>query len=135
MIMMGQIDYMQGPLCGQNDCVLEVCVHESCMTIMIEDGPPCPECGYRWDCEGCKAEADYNAYLDWRCEQFGQTLAFLPDEMECYDCGRHLPQFMTKIDNWGMRYMMRRVVGEGPVANKRVDPTSTYRLACGHYAM
>lgn len=126
---------MEGPVCSQNNGGFEVCVHDSCITIQIEAGPPCRTCGYAWDCDDCIAEQHYSLYLDERIAKFGILLSMLPDEMECYDCGRNLPAFMTKVDSWGMRYFMRRVVGEGPIANHLQDPTSTYRLACGHYTM
>ena len=99
------------------------------------EGPPCPVCGYKFNCEVCKAEAAYNEYLDERIARLGIVLAFLPDEMECYDCGRNLPKSITQVGSLGMHYMMRRVVGEGPVIEAHRDPTSTYRLVCGHYAM
>lgn len=135
MIMVTEIEPLLGPVCGANDGGFKVCIHQSCNSIEIDAGPPCRTCGYNWDCEECRAEAEYSAYLDERVNRLGWELAMLPDEMECYDCGHHLPATITQVDQWGMRYFMRRVVGEGPIANAKQDPTSTYRLVCGHYAM
>jgi hypothetical protein len=99
------------------------------------DGPPCQDCGFDRTCEACKAEDAYYEYIEERVNRLGIELAMLPDEMECYACGRHLPASICQHNQWGQPYMMRRVVGEGPIAEAHRDPTSTYRLVCGHIEM
>jgi hypothetical protein len=98
-------------------------------------GPPCPNCEHARTCEMCEAEDAYYEYMAERVERLGAELAMLPDEMPCYDCGRHLPKTITQADDWGMRYFMRRVTGLGPIAEPHRDPTQMYRLACGHLTM
>jgi hypothetical protein len=98
-------------------------------------GPPCLGCGFARTCEDCIAEDEYNKYLEERVARLGSELAMVPDEMECYDCGRHLPASICQVDRFGMRYFMRRVVALGPIADAHRDPTQTYRLVCRHVAM
>jgi hypothetical protein len=57
----------------------------------------------------------------------------LPDRMECYDCGRE--HLMVMLDELGFKFVWRRPVGLGPIAEAHRDPTQMYRLECGHLAM
>jgi hypothetical protein len=98
-------------------------------------GPPCPDCVHARTCEACKAEDAYYAWMEERVERLGPDLAMVPDEMPCYDCGRHLPKRICQTDEWGMSFVMRRVVALGPIAEPHRDPTQTYRLVCHHGAM
>lgn len=92
----------------------------------------CDGCGSFGECTAECPRAAYEADIQDRINRLGWELAFAPDEMECYDCGRHLPLRICQIDRWGMPYFMRRVVGLGPIAEAHRDPTQTYRLQCGH---
>jgi hypothetical protein len=96
-------------------------------------GPPCLGCGFARTCDDCVAEDEYNKYLDERVNRLGPELAMLPDFMECYDCGRQ--HLMVMTDDFGFKYVLRRPVGLGPIAEAHRDPTQTYRLECGHGAM
>ena len=124
---------VQGPLCETNDGMWIVCVHESCNTIEINNGQPCFTCGWAYNCADCQAEEEYNKYLDERVQRLGLELAVLPDFMECYTCG--LQHLIVMKDIWNMKYVLRRPVGLGPIAEAHRDPTQTYRLECGHLAM
>lgn len=94
---------------------------------------PCQACGLVGKCADDCPEAAYNAYIEERVNRLGIELAMLPDCMECYECGhQHL---MVMFDKWGMKYVMRRPVGLGPVIDEKRDPTQTYRVECGHLAM
>jgi hypothetical protein len=42
---------------------------------------------------------------------------------------------MVMTDDFGFKYVLRRPVGLGPIAEAHRDPTQTYRLECGHGAM
>jgi hypothetical protein len=42
---------------------------------------------------------------------------------------------MYLTDQWGMKFVWRRPVGLGPIAEAHRDPTQTYKLECGHGAM
>jgi hypothetical protein len=81
-----------------------------------------------WLCEDC--DADFGEMVNW-AESVGRTIhndagyccqcgSFIEwDEMECYLCDSANPP-------------LRRLVGEGPVVEAHRDPTSSYKLACGH---
>jgi hypothetical protein len=130
---------VQGPLCETNDGMWIVCVHDSCNTIEINAGQPCMTCGWAYNCADCQAEEEYNKYLDERVQRLGVELAMLPDFMRCYTCGRNplmllTPRRLFKGD-LGFKFVMRRPVGLGPVAQPNFDPTQTYRLECGHLEM
>jgi hypothetical protein len=124
---------VQGPLCRENDGMYTVCVHESCNTIEINAGQPCMGCGWEYNCPDCQDEEEYNRYLDERVSRLGPELAMLPDLMPCYECGRE--HLMVMTDSWGFKYVPRRPVGLGPVAEAHRDPTQTYRVECGHITM
>ncbi len=55
-------------------------------------------------------------------------LAGAPETMPCYECGGF---FNGKPDS---EQPQRRVVALGPILEARRDPTSSYRLECGHLA-
>lgn len=95
--------------------------------------PQCPDCGFARTCKACVAEDEFNEYLDERVARLGPELAMLPDFMECYDCGRQ--HLMVMTDPWGFKFVWRRPVGLGPIAEAHRDPTQTYVLECGHGAM
>lgn len=96
---------------------------------------PCGGCMQTWPCAKDCPEQAYNDWMAKRIDRLGIELAMLPDEIECYACGRHLPVRICQHNRWGQPYMMRRVVGQGPTAEAHRDPTSTYRLVCGHIEM
>jgi hypothetical protein len=102
-------------------------------------GPPCPGCSYARTCEACKAEDAYYEYMAERVERLGEELAMLPDFMECYDCGRNPLMLLTPsrliISDLGFKYVMRRPVKLGGIAEPRRDPTQTYVVECGHVLM
>lgn len=78
-------------------------------------GTPPPQGGYE----------DAAAQFAWEeAEAARGPLAGAPDTMPCYECGG--------FD--GVTAPEREVVALGPVVNA-ADPTSTYKLACGHTAM
>jgi hypothetical protein len=109
------------------------------------------------DRTGCRAE---DAYLQFFMEEAAEIayeeaeaargeLAYCPDQMECYDCGRGsiaaaaaaglnrrvvLP-YPLAVGSLGLPYVMRTVIALGPIAEAHRDPTSTYKLTCSHYAM
>jgi hypothetical protein len=102
---------------------------------------PCPSCGEPGN-KPCKTdcpEVAYNAYLDERVQRLGVELAMLPDFMECYECGRNPLMRLTprrvRKGEFGLKYVMRRPIGLGPIAEEFRDPTQMYRLECGHLAM
>ena len=111
------------------------------VTIIIEgdDGPPCPTCEFARTCDACKAEDAYYAYMAERVERLGEELAMLPDFMECYECARNPLMLLTPRrivrGEFGIKCVMRRPVGLGPIADERRDPTQTYRVECGHVVM
>jgi hypothetical protein len=133
-----------GPVCAywaEEDAPL--CGHGSCYTITEENGdpyagfsPPCPGCESTGDCApGC----DYAAWCAAMEADYAERgeLAGSPREMECYDCGRaaRAAGQAPAADGHGLAYVMRKVTGFGPVAEARRDPSTTYRLECGHTAM
>lgn len=104
------------------------------------DGPPCPDCGFERTCEACKAEDAYYEYMEERVERLGEELAMLPDFMECYECGhnvliRTLTPGRIHVGDLDFKFVWRRPVRLGPIAEAHRDPTQTYVLECGHGAM
>ncbi len=111
-----------------------LCLCKDCMAYQeYMMGPPCPECSFARTCEMCKAEDAYYEYMEERVARLGAELAMLPDEIECYDCGRQ--HLMVMQDAWGFKFVWRRPTGLGPIAEAHRDPTQMYRLECGHLTM
>jgi hypothetical protein len=92
--------------------------------------PPCPDCGRARTCEACKAEDAYYEWMEERVQRLGAELAMLPDKMECYPCGRE--HLIVETDAWGMKFVWRRPIKLGPIAEAHRDPTQTYVVECGH---
>jgi hypothetical protein len=120
------------------------CDHGSCSAIWLS--LPVTECsidGSPIDAEsglcllGCQPadRAAYEAYME--AEAARGPLAGCPHEMECWECGREALRAGTpyETDEHGYAYVTRAVTALGPVAEAHRDPTSTYRLACGHVGM
>ena len=101
------------------------------------EGPQCPVCGYKFNCEVCKAEEAYNMYLDERIARLGivgwrslpdkgWVLRRGPQRAEVHHSGRQPRRALRDAPSrWW----------KAPVIEAHRDPTSTYRLVCGHYAM
>ena len=96
-------------------------------------GPPCGTCGSEGECKPDCEEAAYDRWMQERVDRLGPELAILPDRMECYECGRQ--HLMVQLDKWGMKFVWRRPVGLGPIAEAHRDPTQVYKLECGHLTM
>lgn len=96
---------------------------------------PCDGCYQSGECTKDCPERAYESWLEERVNRLGWELAMLPDEIECYACGRRLPDRICQHNQWGQAYVMRRIVGEGPIMEAHRDPTSSYRLVCGHIEM
>lgn len=94
---------------------------------------PCQGCGGEMKCKPDCPKQAYNAYLEERINRLGVELAMLPDWMECYDCGRE--HLMVMTSKCGIKYVLRRPVGLGPIVDAHRDPTQMYRLECGHLTM
>jgi hypothetical protein len=74
------------------------------------------------------------AYVAWAEAQMARgELAFAPETMECYPCGRE--HLLVQTDRFGLKFVPRTVVALGPIAEAHRDPTQTYVLECGHTAI
>lgn len=119
-------------LAGQVACR---CSCSSCEEVRFWDNfcPPCGTCGRTGECAPDCAEDVYNRGMEDRVRRLGVELAMLPDWMECWECGHE--HLMVQFDRFGMKFVWRRPVGLGPIAEAHRDPTQMYRLECGHLAM
>jgi hypothetical protein len=60
----------------------------------------------------------------YEAEEARGELAGSPDTLDCYEC--------MGFD--GVNFIARKVTALGPVVD-RADPTQTYELECGHFAI
>jgi hypothetical protein len=77
----------------------------------------------------------YEAYIEEMEKRHREGRPWPVGELlECYICLRECPDALIEKDDHGFPCVMRECVALGPVVN-RADPTQSYKLSCGHYAI